>query len=183
MGRGAGPTPHHLPEGAPGSLRSPGGQGGGRSAKPPAAPSGAEPLAARCTGVRLQKDQPERSAGVGGGASPALFLRTPVGLDCTQGAPALLGEVLRGSEEPALLFCRPLEWAPREAPLWHKFTECWREREDGKKHVRETRRSGWCVFPRSSRETGRKGKAKPATPHLPKVRRMGPLPAEPLALS
>ena len=84
MGRGGGgwggelgPPPITFQRGLPGPFAALGGREGGRSAKPPAAPSGAEPLAARCTGVRLQKDQPERSAGVGvGGPHRPSFCRT-----------------------------------------------------------------------------------------------------------
>ena len=72
MGRGAGPAPTPCQRGVIVLFTALGGRdgGGGRTpvCKPPVAPSGAEPLADRCTGVRLQKDQPERlAAGMGRG--------------------------------------------------------------------------------------------------------------------
>ena len=136
--------------------------GGRLSAKPPAAPSGAEPLADRCTGVKLQKDQPERSArGAGRGGSQVLFSgtwwvgfhpgrpsfvgRTPKGLRGTRSLPRSLpslslsffffqafGVVSKGGATVASIY----------RALARK-----RRRKKKKKKTREIRSSGWCVFP------------------------------------
>ena len=64
-GEGSWPRPHPLPEEGHSSLHSPGAQGWGRwedACLQTSCGSIWEPLADRCTGVRLQKDQPERLA-------------------------------------------------------------------------------------------------------------------------
>lgn len=158
--------------------------GGRLSAKPPAAPSGAEPLADRCTGVKLQKDQPERSAGgAGRGGSQVLFSgtwwvgfhpgrpsfveRTPKGLRGTRSLPRSLpslslsffffqafGVVSKGGATVASIY----------RALARKRRRKKKKKNKGNQELRLV------CLPRPSRETGRKGETKPATPHPPSVR-------------
>lgn len=157
--------------------------GGRLSAKPPAAPSGAEPLADRCTGVKLQKDQPERSAGgAGRGGSQVLFSGTWwVGFH--PGRPSFVGRTPKG--------LRGTRSLPRSLPSlslsFFFFSGLWSglqgRRHCGinlqsageKKKVEKKKNKGnqelrLVCLPRPSRETGRKGETKPATPHPPSVR-------------
>lgn len=135
--------------------------GGRLSAKPPAAPSGAEPLADRCTGVKLQKDQPERSArGAGRGGSQVLFSGTWwVGFH--PGRPSFVGRTpkgLRGTRSlPRSLPSLSLSFFFFFSGLWSvlqgrrhcgiNLQSAGEKKKVEKKKTREIRSSGWCVFP------------------------------------
>ena len=107
-GEGSWPRPHPLPEGGHCSLHSPGGQGWGRW-EDACLQTSCGSIWGRAFSRQMHWSQASKgSAGkVGSGdgegwGSQVLFFRTPVGLDSIQGAPALLGELLRGSEKPGL---------------------------------------------------------------------------------
>lgn len=130
-------------------------------------------------------------AGEGWG-SQVLFFRTPVGLDSIQGAPALLGELLRGLEKPGL------SHSPSRLSFFF-FSGLWSglqgrrhrginlqsagEKEKVKKHLREIRSSGCCVFPFHLLKRGGKERQNRPRPTPPSVGPMGPLTPELLRAS
>ena len=124
-GEGSWPRPHPLPEGGHCSLHSPGGQGWGRW-EDVCLQTSCGSIWGRAFSRQMYWSQASKgSAGkVGSGdgegwGSQVLFFRTPVGLDSIQGAPALLRELLRGSEKPGL------SHSPSRLSLFFFFSGLW----------------------------------------------------------